>query len=76
MKYINKVITDQEVEQVHYFVFSDIGCLQMPPKTRMEFLEDLLERGLRILPEVNVYLCMIVQVQWHFNIHSIYTFRR
>ncbi|KAK6766667.1 hypothetical protein RB195_026134 [Necator americanus] len=48
MRFIDKIIEDQEVEQ-------------MPKKTRIEFLEDLLERFTKILSGTNIYLCKLIQ---------------
>lgn len=48
MRFIDRVIDDREVEQ-------------MPKKTRVEFLEDLLERFTKILSDGNIYLCKLIQ---------------
>ncbi|KAJ1359799.1 hypothetical protein KIN20_018600 [Parelaphostrongylus tenuis] len=48
MRFINKIIEDKELEQ-------------MPKRTRVEFLEDLLERFSKILSDTNIYLCEVIQ---------------
>ncbi|PAV91201.1 hypothetical protein WR25_09186 isoform D [Diploscapter pachys] len=48
MNFIDRIFDDREVEQ-------------MPRKTQLEFLEDLLARAGQTLPDVNVYLCKIIQ---------------
>ncbi|WKY16932.1 hypothetical protein Q1695_001499 [Nippostrongylus brasiliensis] len=48
MRFIDKVIEDKEIEQ-------------MPKKTRVEFLEDLLTRFSKILSGSNIYLCKLIQ---------------
>ncbi|EYB99603.1 hypothetical protein Y032_0121g958 [Ancylostoma ceylanicum] len=48
MRFIDKIIEDREMEQ-------------MPKKTRIEFLEDLLERFTKILSPSNIYLCKLIQ---------------
>ncbi|VDM58666.1 unnamed protein product [Angiostrongylus costaricensis] len=48
MQFIDKIIEDRELEQ-------------MPKKSRVEFLEDLLERFSKILSDTNIYLCKVIQ---------------
>ncbi|CAJ0609742.1 unnamed protein product [Cylicocyclus nassatus] len=48
MRFIDKLIEDKEIEQ-------------MPMKTRIEFLQDLLERFTKILSGTNIYLCKLIQ---------------
>ncbi|VDO21286.1 unnamed protein product [Haemonchus placei] len=52
MRFIDQIFEDRELEQVS----------KMPSKTRVEFLEDLLERFTKILSGCNIYLCKLVQV--------------
>ncbi|KIH64985.1 MYND finger [Ancylostoma duodenale] len=49
MRFVDKIIEDREMEQ-------------MPKKTRIEFLEDLLERFTKILSGSNIYLCKLIQI--------------
>uniref|UniRef100_A0A7I4Z554 MYND-type domain-containing protein n=1 Tax=Haemonchus contortus TaxID=6289 RepID=A0A7I4Z554_HAECO len=62
----NEVPKDYVVEAVNAMrfidqIFEDRELEQMPSKTRVEFLEDLLERFTKILSGCNIYLCKLVQ---------------
>lgn len=58
MRFIDSIFENSELEQVGV---SKIASLQMPEKTQPSFLQDLLSRFAKILPNINVYYCRIIQ---------------